>query len=79
MQTSNQCGINQYKFVKGPNWNEFAKKEGDKTTTIYTDNVTTIGDKQFCNWVSGMLYGLSAEKLSVWQFLFDSKIEILIN
>ena len=79
MQASNQCGINQYKFVKGPNWNEFAKKEGDKTTTIYTDNVTTIGDKQFCNWVSGMLYGLSAEKLSVWQFLFDSKIEILIN
>lgn len=79
MQASNQCGINQYKFVKGPNWNEFAKKEGDKTTTIYTDNVTTIGDKQFCNWVSGMLYGLSAKMLSVWQFLFDSKIEILIN
>ena len=79
MQASNQCGINQYKFVKGPNWNEFAKKEGDKTTTIYTDNVTTIGDKQFCNWVSGMLYGLSAEMLSVWQFLFDSRIEILIN
>lgn len=79
MQASNQCGINQYKFVKGPNWNEFAKKEGDKTTTIYTDNVTTIGDKQFCNWVSGMLYGLSAENLSVWQFLFDSKIEMLIN
>lgn len=79
MQTSNQCGINQYKFVKGPNWNEFAKKEGDKTTTTYTDNVTTIGDKQFCNWVSGMLYGLSVKDLSLWQTLYDSKIKIFIR
>lgn len=79
MQASNQCGINQYKFVKGPNWNEFAKKEGDKTTTTYTDNVTTIGDKQFCNWVSGMLYGSSVGMLSLWQFLFDAKIEIFIR
>lgn len=79
MQASNQCGINQYKFVKGPNWNEFAKKEGDKTTTIYTDNVTTIGDKQFCNWVSGMLYGASAKDLSLWQALFDARIDIFIR
>lgn len=79
MQASNQCGINQYKFVKGPNWNEFAKKEGDKTTTIYTDNVTTIGDKQFCNWVSGMLYGASARDLSLWQALFDSRIDVFIR
>lgn len=79
MQASNQCGINQYKFVKGPNWNEFAKKEGDKTTTIYTDNVTTIGDKQFCNWVSGMLYGASTRDLSLWQALFDARIDIFIR
>ena len=79
MQASNQCGINQYKFVKGPNWNEFAKKDGDKTTTIYTDNVTTIGDKQFCNWVSGMLYGASAKDLSLWQALFDARIDIFIR
>lgn len=79
MQASNQCGINQYKFVKGPNWNEFAKNEGDKTTTIYTDNVTTIGDKQFCNWVSGMLYGASAKDLSLWQALFDARIDIFIR
>ena len=79
MQTSNQCGINQYKFVKGPNWNEFAKKEGDKITTTYTDNVTTIGDKQFCNWVSGMLYGLSVKDLSIWQTLFDSRVEVFIR
>lgn len=79
MQASNQCGINQYKFVKGPNWNEFAKKDGDKTTTIYTDNVTTIGDKQFCNWVSGMLYGESAKDLSLWQALFDARIDIFIR
>lgn len=79
MQTSNQCGINQYKFVKGPNWNEFAKKEGDKITTTYTDNVTTIGDKQFCNWVSGMLYGLSVKDLSLWQTLYDSRVEVFIR
>ena len=79
MQASNQCGINQYKFVKGPNWNEFAKKDGDKTTTIYTDNVTTIGDKQFCNWVSGMLYGMSAKDLSLWQALFDARIDVFIR
>ena len=78
MQTSNQCGINQYKFVKGPNWNEFAKKEGDKTITTYTDNVISIGDKQFCNWVSGMLYGAQVKDLAIWQSLFESKVEIFI-
>lgn len=79
MQSSNQCGINQYKFVKGPNWNEFAKKEGDKTTTTYTDNVISIGDKQFCNWVSGMLYGAKVRDLAIWQALFESKTEIFIK
>lgn len=79
MQTSNQCGINQYKFVKGPNWNEFAKKEGDKTTTTYTDNVISVGDKQFCNWVSGMLYGAQVRDLAIWQALFESKTEIFIK
>lgn len=79
MQSSNQCGINQYKFVKGPNWNEFAKKEGDKTTTTYTDNVISIGDKQFCNWVSGMLYGAQVRDLAIWQALFESKTEIFIK
>lgn len=79
MQVNNQCGINQYKFVKGPNWNEFAKKEGDKTTTTYTDNITSVGDKQFCNWVSGMLYGLSVRDLATWQFLYDKYIDIYID
>lgn len=79
MQASNQCGINQYKFVKGPNWNEFAKKEGDKITTTYTDNVISVGDKQFCNWVSGMLYGAQVRDLAIWQALFEAKTEIFIK
>lgn len=63
-KVSNKCGISSYKFVKGLKWNDFASTDSKGNTIVsYIDKINTVGQYQFCNWVSGNLFGEDIKEL----------------
>lgn len=63
-KANDKCGISSYKFVKGLKWNDFAGLDSKGNTIVsYIDKINIVGQYQFCNWVSGNLFGEEIKEL----------------
>lgn len=63
-KANDKCGISSYKFVKGLKWSDFASTDSKGNTIVsYIDKINIVGQYQFCNWVSGNLFGEEIKEL----------------
>lgn len=62
---NSQYDISNVAFPETLGWNDFAKPSTDSNTElIYIDKITSIGSKNFVNWVCGGLYGILLQEPS---------------
>lgn len=65
--SDNICEITSSKFVKGEKWNDFGTLDSKGVASLkYIDQINIIGSYQFCNWVTGGVYGLGIIELDEW-------------